>query len=283
MFYINFILNLILFLNKCNFKLIMGNCCECNKDNLASISQIKEGNDVQENNKNNAITEEDINYIPSSPTDQRLNTYETHQKNSLFNLQKNSIYTYNQILEDKPDVLDEVLGNANSKNFDDSLNESKNDDNQFSVSLISMEKKLFEIINDLRENPKSFICKVEGYKKKLQKNNDSYFILIDDNIFQFQKGPEDFDECIIFLKNQKRLQKFEQSPSMFEAKTLFQDKNVSDLYFVLIYNLIDANSKENEKTKRNCIMSELYYKLNITITKNDFLSNLYTFYFSFDD
>ena len=55
---------------------------------------------------------------------------------------------------------------------------------------------------------------------------------------------------------------------MFEDKTLFQDKNVSDLYFVLIYNLIDANSNssENDKIKRNCIMSEI----NITITKKRF-------------
>ena len=67
---------------------------------------------------------------------------------------------------------------------------------------------------------------------------------------------------------------------MFEDKTLFQDKNVSDLYLVLIYNLIDANSNssENDKIKRNFIMSEI----NITITKKDFISNLYTFYFAFN-
>ena len=267
----------------------MGNCCECNKDKITSITPIEtEENNEKENNKekanNNIATQEDINNIPSSPTEQRFNTYESHQKNSLFNNQKNSIYSIHKISEDKPDILDEILGNANSKNFDDSLNESKNDDNQFSVSLITMEKKLFELINDLRENPKSFIDKVEEYKKKLQINNNSYYIVIEDNIFQFRKGPEDFDECINFLKNQKNLEKFESSPSMFEAKTLFQDKNVSDLYFVLIYNLIDANanSSENDKIKRNCIMSEIYSKLNITITKKDFVSNLYTFYFAFD-
>ena len=268
----------------------MGNCCECNKDKITSITPIEtEENNEKENNKekanNNIATQEDINNIPSSPTEQRLNTYESHQKNSLFNnTQKNSIYSIHKISEDKPDILDEILGNANSKNFDDSFNESKNDDNQFSVSLITMEKKLFELINDLRENPKSFIDKVEEYKKKLQINNNSYYIVIEDNIFQFRKGPEDFDECINFLKNQKNLEKFESSPSMFEAKTLFQDKNVSDLYFVLIYNLIDANanSSENDKIKRNCIMSEIYSKLNITITKKDFVSNLYTFYFAFD-
>ena len=265
----------------------MGNCCECNKDKLESIAPLdNEENSEKENNKeninNNIPIEEDINYIQSSPTEKRLNTYESHQKNSLFNLQKNSIFSYNKISEDKPDILDEVLGNANSKNFDNSLDESKNDDNQFSISLIIMEKKLFELINDLRENPKSVISKVEEYKKKLQKNKDFYYIIIDKNIFQFQKGPEDFDECINFLKSQKSLPKFESSPSMFEAKTLFQDKNVSDLYFVLIYNLIDSYSSQNDKIKRNCIMSEIYYKLNITITKNDFVNNLFTFYFAFD-
>ena len=65
---------------------------------------------------------------------------------------------------------------------------------------------------------------------------------------------------------------------MFESKMSFKDKNVFDLYFVLIYNLMDIKSTEN----RNCIMSEKYEKLNITITKDDYFSNLYTYYFSFD-
>ena len=65
---------------------------------------------------------------------------------------------------------------------------------------------------------------------------------------------------------------------MFESKMSFKDKNVFDLYFVLIYNLMDIKSTEN----RNCIMSEKYKKLNITIAKDDFFNNLYTYYFSFD-
>ena len=45
---------------------------------------------------------------------------------------------------------------------------------------------------------------------------------------------------------------------------------------------INDNYHEDNKIRRNCIMSEIYKKLNITITKDDFLNNLYTFYFSFD-
>ena len=260
----------------------MGKCCECSKDKSAMESQF---NDEENQNNKIFLTEDVIKYINSSQTEQRINTKEeSNKKNSPIHLPKNSYFSFNKNSEENPDIIDEIIRKVDFNNIDKSLNESKNDDNQFSVSLITMEKKLFELINDLRENPKSFIDKVEEYKKKLQINNNSYYIVIEDNIFQLRKGPEDFDECINFLKNQKNLEKFESSPSMFEAKTLFQDKNVSDLYFVLIYNLIDANanSSENDKIKRNCIMSEIYSKLNITITKKDFVSNLYTFYFAFD-
>ena len=70
---------------------------------------------------------------------------------------------------------------------------------------------------------------------------------------------------------------------MFESKISFQDKNVSDLNFVLIYNLMDIQSPEENKIKRNSLTSEIYNKLNITITKDDFVNELFTFYFSFDE
>ena len=258
----------------------MGKCCECNKDKSGIESQF---NDEENQDNKIFLTEDVIKYINSSQTEQRINTKEeSNKKNSKIYLPKNSYFSFNKNSEENPDIIDEIIRKVDFNNFDKSLNESKNDDNQFSLSLITMEKKLFELVNDLRTNPKSFIKRVVQYKQKLLKNKNFYYINIDDNIFEFEKGEEDFDEFINFLKVQNSLKKFEISPSMFEAKIFFKDKNVSDLYFVLIYNMIDKQSLEEKIIKRDCLMSELYSKINITVTKEDVLNNLYTFYFSFD-
>ena len=80
----------------------------------------------------------------------------------------------------------------------------------------------------------------------------------------------------------KKLEKFEKIQSMFECKKFFVDKNVKDSYFVVTYNLINANNSDENKIRRNCLMSEEYNKLNITITKNEMGNKLYSYYFSFD-
>ena len=112
--------------------------------------------------------------------------------------------------------------------------------------------------------------------------DDKKYIRIDDNEFEFKEGKECFDECINFLREIKKLEKFEKIQSMFESKNYFVDKNVSDLIFVIVSNLIDINNPEDNKIKRNCLLSEEYNKLNITITKNEFGSKLLSYYFSFD-
>ena len=145
-----------------------------------------------------------------------------------------------------------------------------------------MENNLFDLINEIRSNPQSFIDEIEKYKNKLIKENDKYYIKIDNNEFEFEDGAENCDDCIEFLKNQKKLEKFEKNQSMFECKKFFVDKNVSDLSFVVIYNLIDITSPENNKIRRDCLMNEKYNKLNITITKDELGKKLYSYYFSFD-
>ena len=272
------------------------NCCQCIKEKpiaefpIKNIDNNKDENNIKEkepdNQENNLQTEEVINYINSSPTERRINTNEDVQKNSKNNYQKNTLFSFNKLSEDKPDILDAYIKNDYHQNLDNLLlSESQSEDsnnNIFSVGILKMEKNLFNLINDLRTNPKSFIPKIEKYKKKLQKNEDFYFLIIEENTFSFQNGIEPFDECINFLKEHKSLAPFKNSPSMFESKMLFKDKNISDLNFVLIYNLMDIKSPENNKIRRNCIMSDIYKKLNVTITKDDFISNLYTFYFAFD-
>ena len=78
------------------------------------------------------------------------------------------------------------------------------------------------------------------------------------------------------------MKKFEKSLSMFESKKLFIDKNVSDLLFVAVYNLMDVCDVDNSKIRRKCLLSEEYNKLNITISKNESGNKLYSYYFSFD-
>lgn len=265
----------------------MGNCCQCNKEKSLSDSQIA-NNDlfIQEKEPDNYkkyLFTEVINNIPSSPTEPMINTNES-QKNSRINFQKNTSYSYNKIGGDRPEILYACLKNEYTNHLQYLISEPKDEENNyFSVSLVSLEKKLFKLINDLRTNPKSFINIIEEYKNQLQKNNDFYYLIIDDNIFQFSKGKEYFDECINFLKGQECLKKFKTSPSMFESKAFFKDQNVSDLNFVLLYNLMDIKSPEDNKIRRNCLTSKIYNKLNITITKDDFDNGLYTYHFSFDE
>lgn len=259
----------------------MGNCCQYKKEKISSEEpsddarlnmdfKIKEKESL--NYKDNLVTEAKNN-ISSMPNEQRVITKES---------QNYSLFSFYKI--DTPSIYNGYIRNNNMNGLNDLISESKSEDNnEFDVSLVSMEKNLFELINNLRANPKSFINKVEEYKNQLLKNDDFYYLMIEGNIFEFEKGAEHFDECIIFLKEQKTLKEFAPSPSMFESKKLIKDKNSSDLNFVLLYNLLDINSSQNDKIKRNCIFSEVYNKLNITISKEDFINDLYTFYFSFDE
>ena len=255
----------------------MGNCCNCNnteKANSEAHFSQEEDNTImnflnnQQTNKNNPTTSEEKQNIIGS--NKKLKTW-AGQKDTLMNK--------NNVTMDKPDIIDEVfLDNDKFENSENiSISEEKSDYN-----LTNMEKTLFDLINELRNNPKSFIDKIELYKNKLIFENDTNYIIIDNNEFEFKYGKESFDECINFLKNQKKLEKFEKNQSMFECKKFFVDKNVSDLLFVLIYNLIDINSSDDNKTRRNCIMSEEYNKLNITITKDEIGNKHYSYYFSFD-
>ena len=236
-------------------------------------NNIKDNNNINDNNNNNignkdhCISEENQNMLGSN---KQLKNWE-QQKDTLTNKINTSI--------DKPDVIDEVI--IDNK-LDNSLNILLTEEHEFSLTLIKMEKTIFDLINELRSNPKSFIDKIEKYKDLIKKENDKNYIVIDDNEFIF----EDigcFDECIDFLKKQKNLEKFEKKQTMFECKEFFVDKNVGDLLFVVVYNLVYINSPENNTIRRNYILSEEYNKCNITITKEEFGNKLYSYYFSFDN
>ena len=250
----------------------MGLCC-CNSVN-AEKTYVEEDGDEEGLPKNIVVT----------ANNNHISTEENKNDNS--NLQMKKWGEQKDTLKQKrnnidlPDTIDEVLlDNDKSGN---SLNISIVNENELEINLSKMENKLFDLINNLRSEPQAFISYIEKYKNMIISNNDKDYIIIDDNVFEFEDKKECFDECINFLKNQKRLDKFEKIQSIFECKKFFVDKNVKDLYFVLIYNLLDVSNSDENKIRRNCIMSEEYNKLNITITKNELGNKLYSYYFSFD-
>ena len=263
----------------------MGACCNsiCNNDKPLSeahfsVDNNKDSQDIPvstpiiQNNNNNSTLEEKQNILESN---QQIRAW-GQQKDTFINYNN----TNNNFNMDKPDIIDEVfLDNDKDENY---INISLMEENEYGINFLNMENNLFDLINELRSNPQSFIDEIEKYKNKLIKENDKYYIKIDNNEFEFEDGAENFDECIEFLKNQKKLEKFEKNQSMFECKKFFVDKNVSDLSFVVIYNLIDITSPENNKIRRDCLMNEKYNKLNITITKDELGKKLYSYYFSFD-
>lgn len=258
----------------------MGVCCNCNKtERILTETQFSRNEDNISPifNFNNNITN-----LKRSNSEEKQNIIDSDQQLKAWSQQKDTLINKNSNKNiDKPDIIDEIFMDNNK--FENSINTSALKESEIVLNLTKMEKNLFELINELRINPESFIDKIEQYKEMLETEDDTYYITLDDNQFEFRDGKESFDECIKYLRKQKNLKKFEKTQSMFECKQFFVDKNVSDLIFVVVYNLIDPNSDDKNKIKRNCIMSQEYNKLNITIAKDELTNNLYSYYFSFDN
>ena len=266
----------------------IGNCCSTSNDREPTNVEAHfptseaENHTLDNNNNNGNNTNNDMNtnlkYQITSIIEQKRNQTEPILQMKTWGKKRDYLPQKNYSTIDKPDIIDNL--DSDNKN-DFSINMSI-DQSEFIINLSQMENNLFDIINELRTNPQSFISHIEKYKSMLKKEDDKYFIIIDENEFEFKEGIECFDDCIELLKNQKHLEKFEKSLSMFESKKLFIDKNVSDLLFVSVYNLMDVCDVDNSKIRRKCLLSEEYNKLNITISKNESGNKLYSYYFSFD-
>lgn len=256
----------------------MGVCCNCDRGKDISEEQFKTGEeqnpkDKQIKTKYNAASSSDNNNILSE--DNKIEDSMKKQKKTLENNINNS--------DDKPDKIDEIF-NDNNNNFENSKNIQNNNiyENDFNFSSTYMENNLFNLINEIRNDPSSFIKTIQKYKDELKKEDDKYFINIENNRFEFINGEECFDECINYLKSQNKHNKFEDGQTIFENNHFFMEKNVSDLPFVLTCILIDENNEMEDKIRRNCIMSDQYNSLKISITKDEIGSSLYSYCFYFD-
>lgn len=205
----------------------MGNCCNANNIIEKTVTEAQMNQDEEEEDNNIVFNQNNSKYLISSVIeDKRINT-EIIKTKKTWGQQKDTVTNKNNMTIDRPDVIDKL--SIDNNKYENSLNMSI-EDTDLGINLSSMENNLFNIINELRNDPKSFISKVEKYKDMLKNDDDRYYILIDENEFEFKEGKECFDECIDFLKEQKTLENFSKSSSMFECKKFFVDKNVSDLF-----------------------------------------------------
>ena len=249
----------------------MGVCCNFINKETSTFEEQASSGEINKPIKTMNIQNND------STSKENKNILRQNQQLRDWSQQKDTLPNNNNI--DKPDTIDKVFFDDNKYEISSSISMNEND---YDLNFSEMENNLFNLINNLRSNPISFIEEIEKYKNMLIIEDDKKYIRIDDNEFEFKEGKECFDECINFLREIKKLEKFEKIQSMFESKNYFVDKNVSDLIFVIVSNLIDINNPEDNKIKRNCLLSEEYNKLNITITKNEIGSKLLSYYFSFD-
>ena len=175
-----------------------------------------------------------------------------------------------------------------------------------------MEENLFNLINTLRTEPKKFIKVVDDYKNMIKTENNSNYIVINDYSIEIPNGKEIFEECKNYLSKVKPVNELEKDDSlkinikndfsseddfeniankrindvltkqgkMYKYINYFIDKNVGDVIYVLITNLMDfgSNFKENN---RKFLMNEEYDKCSVTIEKIDSEKNVYCYYILF--
>ena len=257
----------------------MGVCCNCGKGKDISEAQFQSGEEQNPKDK-----ETKIKYNGASSSDNKNILSEDNKKEDNLKNQKNTFENNINNSLDRPDTIDEIFLDNNKKS-EDSNNIQNNNyifENDLKFSSSYMENNLFNLINEIRSDPPSFIKTIQKYKDELKKEDDKYFINIENNRFEFKNGEECFDECINFLESQNKLDKFEEGKTIFESNNFFMEKNVSDLPFVLTCILIDENNEDENKIRRNCIMSDQYNKLKIVIEKDENENSIYSYSFYFD-
>ena len=255
----------------------MGACCFCGKGKDISEAQFESGEEQNPKDK-----QAKIKYNVSSSLDNKNILSEDNKIEDGLKNKKNTLEKKLNNSLDKPDTIDEIFFDNNNK-YENSNNIQNNNiyQNDLSFSSSYMENNLFNLINEIRSDPPSFIKTIQKYKDELKKEDDKYFINIENNRFEFKNGEKCFEECINFLESQNKLDKFENG-TIFESNNSFIEKNVSDLPFVLTCILIDENNEEDNKIRRNCIMSDQYNKLKIIITKDEIGNSIYSYSFYFD-
>lgn len=174
-----------------------------------------------------------------------------------------------------------------------------------------LNESLLKEINQIRNNPSSYIKKIEGFINSIEHDKIGDYIIINNNKINMKQGKESFikvkellmksngirdmelkkDLCIPFpfdninkcdnsdyLNNEFSKIKSNTS-NKYKDLFFFCDKNVSNTEFVVAYNFL--NMTEEQKMVHNIILNEEYNVIGITSGKIDTNNNVYCYYFVF--
>ena len=197
------------------------NYVDDNKDNQKS-DQLKNSNDnIIENNNNNSGN--------------RTNDLDYKDKNLRINHDDNNSNNNNNNSNDNENNNDNYNNNnQNDNNNTDNENESQNNENKniFDPNLTpndEFSKFIFENINKIRTDPKSYISKIRESENNITKDKKDRFIYKSNVKVALTKGLESFEEAINLLNETEPMNKLFFDPNLTiplpETEEEIKDKN----------------------------------------------------------
>ena len=122
---------------------------------------------------------------------------------------------------------------------------------------------LYELINKIRTNPKSFIDTIKIWKEKIVYKNNQYLLPISNEIYiSLNKGVNAFDECITYLNQLEPMN----SLIMKEELSINIEDNIKENYeesnytsFSFFEKVIKIKKKELEKNNKKYKISGFHY------------------------
>ena len=197
------------------------NYVDDNKDNQKS-DQLKNSNDniIENNNNNSGNRTNDIDYKDKmNPRINHDDNSNNNNNNSNDNENNNDNYNNN---------------NQNDNNNTDNENESQNNENKniFDPNLTpndEFSKFIFENINKIRTDPKSYISKIRESENNITKDKKDRLIYKSNVKVALTKGLESFEEAIDLLNKTESMNKLFFDPNLTiplpETEDEIKDKN----------------------------------------------------------
>ena len=211
--------------------------CECK--NLMDFGYELNTSDKDEHSSSKK-TKNHNNYNSNYKTNSKTKKIDNDISNVLSHESKNVTYNNNRLDNYNPKVQDSDFNNINNNNVnneglnalnsrfkndkiqyeENDINNFQFDDDRIKINLSIKEpadnfsKYIFENINNIRENPQSFINTIEKAKSKITFDKNGICIYKSSVKVALSRGEPAFDEAIDFLKNSKPMPKLIFNPEL---------------------------------------------------------------------